>query len=627
MTDHGSADPITATQISAQRIAADIEAIAGFSESPPEVGYSRPTFTPAWKAARDYVIRQAETAGAEHIIDAAGNVHIRHRSVGWERPVWLSGSHIDSVPSGGKYDGVMGVVIPLEILRVRPDLPLELVVFCEEEGTTFNLGMIGSRAWTGAVDVATLERLTNRDGQTVVEAGAPYGLDPDRLRAAAAAEPEAAAPAEGKAAAPGAVPWTDRIDPQRYIGLVEVHAEQGVSLWDAGVPLAAVDRINGRRQFEITVTGEANHAGSTGMQGRRDALVGAAEMVAAIEALGLELDAELAHSVCTVGKLAVAPGAANVIPGEAGFSVDMRGQQEELLERGETTLRERLAEIARRRGLEVRIARSEHIAPSPLSSNIGVALQSAAAELGLEIPIRPSGALHDAAIVAEHVPTAMVFVASRGGISHNPEEFSASDDIAQAAAVLLRMIETHPDGVAAGHTAGDAVTLAALNAMPHDQAVRYCSGFFERSPWIVEQALRVRPFGSLAAFHAACMGVIEEAGEDAQLALIRAHPDLVGRLAKEGRLGVESTREQEAAGLAELTPAEAETFDRFNAAYHERFGFPFVICARKNRKDAILEAFPTRLEHERAEEIATAIGQIGEIAWLRMSDAIMDREP
>ena len=123
------------------------------------------------------------------------------------------------------------------------------------------------------------------------------------------------------------------------------------------------------------------------------------------------------------------------------------------------------------------------------------------------------------------------------------------------------------------------------------------------------------------------MGVIEEAGEDAQLALIRAHPDLVGRLAKEGRLGVESTREQEAAGLAELTPAEAETFDRFNAAYHERFGFPFVICARKNRKDAILEAFPTRLEHERAEEIATAIGQIGEIAWLRMSDAIMDREP
>ncbi|NBF41514.1 MAG: hydantoinase/carbamoylase family amidase [Spirochaetes bacterium] len=437
MTEHGSADPISASQISAERIAADIEAIAGFSESPAEIGYSRPTFTSAWKAARDYVIEQAEKAGAEHVIDAAGNVHVRHPTVGWDSPVWLSGSHLDSVPSGGKYDGVMGVVIPLEILRVRPDLPLELVIFCEEEGTTFNLGMIGSRAWTGAVDVETLERLTNRDGQTVVEAGTPYGLDVERLRAAAAADP---------ASAPTGVRWTDRIDPQRYIGLVEVHAEQGVSLWDAGVPLAAVDRINGRRQFEVTVTGHANHAGSTGMQGRRDALVGAAEMVAAIETLGLELDADLPYSVCTVGRLSVAPGAANVIPGEVGFSVDMRGQQEELLERGETALRERLAGIAGRRGLDVHVGRSEHIAPSPLSSKIGRALQAAAAELGLEIPIRPSGALHDAAIVAEHVPTAMVFVASRGGISHNPEEFSASDDIAQAAAVLLRMIERIPTG-------------------------------------------------------------------------------------------------------------------------------------------------------------------------------------
>lgn len=597
-------------RISPERIAADIEAIAGFSESPPEVGYSRPTFTPAWRAARDYVIGQAETAGCEHVIDAAGNVHVRHRSVGWKRPVWLSGSHVDSVPSGGKYDGVMGVVIPLEIMRVRPELPLELVIFCEEEGTTFNLGMIGSRAWTGALGVETLERLTNRDGQTVVEAGAAHGLDADRLRTA-----------ERAISAGEPVAWTDRIDPRRYIGLVEVHAEQGVSLWDAGVPLAAVDRINGRRQFEVAITGQANHAGSTGMKGRRDALVGAAEMISAIEALGLELDTELPYSVCTVGRMTVAPGAANVIPGEVGFSVDMRAQQEDLLERVETALRETVSEVAGRRGLQQHVGRSERIAPSPLSAEIGRALQAAAADLGLDVPIRPSGALHDAAIVAAHVPTAMIFVASRDGVSHNPAEFSSPEDIAQAAAVLRRMMETHP-GALPGTAGAETITLSGLNELPHEQAVAYCSGFFEDSPWIVDQALRERPFASLEAFHAACMRAIEEAGVDRQLALIRAHPDLVGRLAKEGHLGAESTGEQAAAGLAELTPAEAATFDRYNAAYHERFGFPFVICARKNRKDAILEAFPVRLENDREREIATALEQIGEIAWLRMADAI-----
>jgi OHCU decarboxylase len=587
--------------IRSERIAADIEAIAGFSESPPEIGYSRPTFSDAWRAARDYVIAEAEAAGAEHVIDAAGNVHIRHRSVGWDRPAWLSGSHIDSVPSGGKYDGVMGVVIPLEIIRARPDLPLELVVFCEEEGTTFNLGMIGSRAWTGAVDVESLGRLTNREGQTVLEAGAPHGLDAERLRAAA----------DGA----GELQWTDRIDPRRYLGLVEVHAEQGVSLWDAGVPLAAVDRINGRRQFEVTVTGQANHAGSTGMRGRRDALAGAAEMISTVEALGLELDDELPYSVCTAGTLSVTPGAANVIPGEATFTVDMRGQEEALLERGEVALRERVGEIAARRDLEHHVRRSEHIAPSPLSQEIGRALQAAAAELGLEVPIRPSGALHDAAIVAEHVPTAMIFVASREGVSHNPAEFSATEDIAQAAAVLLRMIEAHSNAPAT-------VTLAELNELPHEEAVARCGGFFEDSPWIVERALRERPFEDLEAFHAACMRVIEEAGEEAQLALIRAHPDLVGRLAREGRLGAESTGEQAAAGLTELTPEQADAFERYNATYHERFGFPFVICARKNRKEAILEAFPKRLENDREREIATALEQIGEIAWLRMTDAI-----
>ncbi len=133
--------------INASRIAADIEAIASWSEVPPSIGYSRPTFSPEWVAARDYVIEQAIAAGCHFRIDASGNVHLRPRARSWDEPLWLSGSHIDSVPTGGKYDGVVGVVAPLEVLRAVPNAALELIIFAEEEGTTFNLGMLGSRAW------------------------------------------------------------------------------------------------------------------------------------------------------------------------------------------------------------------------------------------------------------------------------------------------------------------------------------------------------------------------------------------------------------------------------------------------------------------------------------------------
>ena len=166
--------------------------------------------------------------------------------------------------------------------------------------------------------------------------------------------------------------------------------------------------------------------------------------------------------------------------------------------------------------------------------------------------------------------------------------------------------------------------LSSLNAMPVAEARELCGGFFENSPWIVEEALKERPFESLHDFHAVCMRVIDAAGVARQLELIRAHPDLVGRLAREGRLGQESTQEQAAAGLTQLTEKEIKAFERYNAAYHDRFGFPFVICARRNRKEAILAALPQRLEQTRTEEIRTALAEIGDIALLRMLDAVRE---
>jgi 2-oxo-4-hydroxy-4-carboxy-5-ureidoimidazoline decarboxylase len=168
------------------------------------------------------------------------------------------------------------------------------------------------------------------------------------------------------------------------------------------------------------------------------------------------------------------------------------------------------------------------------------------------------------------------------------------------------------------------VDLAALNAMPYDDAVKLCGGFFEHSPWIVEAALHKRPFETVEAFHGACMDAVSSSSEGAKVALIRAHPDLVGRLARAAGLTRESRREQASAGLDALTAAEAKRLERYNAEYRERFGFPFVICARKNRTAAILEALPRRLGQTRDEEIREAIAQIGEIARLRMGDAIRD---
>src|SRR5688572_10559741 len=271
--------------ISVERIHSDITAIARCTETPGN-GATRPTFSRAWGEARAYVIAQAEAAACEVRTDAAGNVHSRPTSLGWDAPAWLVGSHIDTVPHGGDYDGVAGVVVGLELLRsAREDgieaAAVELIVFAEEEGPTFGLGMLGSRAWVGDLDAERLVQLRNAAGRTYLEAGAPFGVDAARLS-------------------------DDRCRGDRYFGLLEVHIEQGPGMWRRDQRLAVVRAIAGRRQYRVTVHGEANHAGATAMSDRKDALAGAAEMVTALEGAVKQLSAD---AVLTVGRLEVKPNA------------------------------------------------------------------------------------------------------------------------------------------------------------------------------------------------------------------------------------------------------------------------------------------------------------------------------
>ncbi|HUI69305.1 MAG TPA: Zn-dependent hydrolase [Spirochaetia bacterium] len=398
--------------VDGKRLARDIEAIAGFSEQDPAVGHSRPTFSSAWRKARDYVIHEAAKAGCATRVDEAGNVHARPSGLGWESPAWLCGSHIDSVPTGGKYDGVVGVVVALEVLRSAPDAAVELVVFAEEEGTTFGLGMLGSKAWAGTLGARELQALRNSDGKDYLSAGAEHGVDPDRLD-------------------------RERLRPERYRGLVEVHVEQGPSLWNMGEPLAVVTGINGRHQYLCTLLGAANHAGSTKMSDRQDALAGAAECMTFLETIGKELDGEADHTVITVGRLEVEPNAINVIPGRVRFSIDFRSPSDDVLARGGELLRAGLARIGTERGLKIELTRTEQLAATPLDQGVCDMLRAAAGRLDLRLPDAKSGALHDTAILAPFLPSAMLFVASKDGISHNPAEFSRTEHIALATRVLV----------------------------------------------------------------------------------------------------------------------------------------------------------------------------------------------
>lgn len=568
------------------RIRADIEAVARCTATPGK-GATRPTFSPAWAEARSYVIAQSQAAGCDVRTDAAGNVHARPASLGWEAPAWLVGSHIDTVPHGGDYDGVAGVVVGLELLRSARDdgvanLPVELIVFAEEEGPTFGLGMIGSRVWAGELTEERLRDLKNSDGQNYLEAGEPFGVDA------------------------GALPSTWPLD--AYLGLIEVHIEQGPGMWRRDQRLAVVRTIAGRRQYRVTVGGEANHAGATSMADRRDALAAAAGMIVELRRLARELANDC---VITVGRIDNRPNAVNVISERVEFTIDFRAPADTLLIAGEGEIQKIIDTTAGAHGVKAESVLTETIVARPMDARLGERLVRCANAIGLtDVPVTISGALHDSAVLAPHLPTAMLFIPSRDGISHNPAEFSRGEDVATAAAVVERLVRRP--------------TLRQLNGMSRDGFVAAVGGCFEHSPWIAERAWAWRPFGSVSDLNEKLVGVVRGATAEEQLGLIRAHPDLVGRLAQEGRLTRESTGEQAAAGLTTLSAEEVAAFERQNAAYREKFGFPFVICARENKKDAILAAFPRRLRNTREQEVAAALDEIYKIARLRLADAVWE---
>ncbi|HEX5556528.1 MAG TPA: M20 family metallo-hydrolase [Gaiellales bacterium] len=393
----------------AARAMARADELAACSERAGEI--TRRYGTPELVAARELLEAWMLQAGLRTRVDRAGNL-IGTLGAG-ERPAVVIGSHFDTVVDAGRYDGNLGILLGIgcaeELAGADPAHDLTVVAFCDEEGTRFPTAYFGSRAFLGAPlpDGA----LTDAEGATLAA-----GID---IAGNAAAEPGSGLPANA-------------------VAYLEAHIEQGPVLEAQGHPLGIVTAITGGAKLTVTLTGTAGHAGTVPMGLRRDAFSAAAEIALAVERLARD-DGE---AVATVGEVAVAPGAANVIPGRAAISIDLRhpddGRRGRLLGR----VREIVADVAARRGVEAAVDVVHHERSVVCDRALGERMRRAARSIRLDPPSLASGAGHDAVVLSDHVPVAMLFVRCAGGISHNPAESVTEDDVAAALAVLTAVVRS-----------------------------------------------------------------------------------------------------------------------------------------------------------------------------------------
>jgi allantoate deiminase len=383
----------------------------------PSGGLFRPVYGEAWQEALATLQTWASERGLETYRDAVGNCYARLEGSEPGDSI-LTGSHIDTVRSGGRYDGALGVISGLLALAAlkrhvgRPRKTLELVALCEEEGSRFHANFLGSRAITGLLAAEELDRIRDEDGTTIASAMGEIELDPTRLAEA------------------------QRNDIGAYI---ELHIEQGRVLQDLGLPLGIVHTITGIRHFEMTVTGRVDHAGTTPMRLRRDAGLAAAEMMLAAARAA---DQAGPPAVATVGQLELSPGAINIVPGSAHFTMDARHPDTTQLGHLVRAIEASSADIAEIRQVELAITPLVDVPPAPMNSGLMQVLRESAAGRGLNFHEMPSGAGHDAQIMATRFPSAMLFVPSRDGRSHCPEEYTAPDDAVRGVEVLVEALRT-----------------------------------------------------------------------------------------------------------------------------------------------------------------------------------------
>jgi allantoate deiminase len=380
-------------------------------------GVTRLSFTDEERAAKDRVASYMEEAGLSVYEDAAGNLFGRREGRDSDLPAVLIGSHVDSVYNGGNFDGALGVLAGVEVMQtmeeqgIDTEHPIEVVAFTDEEGVRFSFGMIGSRALAGKLTPEDLTRYKDENGVSIAEAMRAYGLDPEKI---------------GEVARP-----EDSIK-----AYVELHIEQGRVLENENLPAGVVTGIAGPVWLHFSLEGETGHAGATPMNLRHDALAAAAEIVGIIETEA----AKTGTSVGTIGQLEVEPGGINIIPGKARFSLDLRDIDEGVRDGVEGRILEEAEEACRRRGVKLEIETLQRLAPAPCSDLVRSAAERACEKLGIRPHALPSGAGHDGMQLTDLCPMGMIFVRSKNGVSHNPDEWSSQEDCAVGGNVLYHAV-------------------------------------------------------------------------------------------------------------------------------------------------------------------------------------------
>jgi N-carbamoyl-L-amino-acid hydrolase len=406
-------------RIESSAIRKNIEALSMFGRTEAgtfQQGVSRIGYSDADIAGRRFVMDLMRATGASVRIDAAGNIFAARPGRDRTAPPLLFGSHIDSVPNGGNFDGDLGSLSAVEILRLLSEQRIEtrrgltVVVWACEEATFAGAALNGSRIAAGLAQPSEIQLVSR--GLTKAEAIKRVGGDPTRLEAA-------------------------RIKPGDYHAYLEMHIEQGGTLEREKVPVGVVQGIVSIDDYEVVVTGLANHAGTTPMPDRQDALIAASQLTLAVREIATS---EPGAQVGTVGHMEVLPNAANVIPGEVRMSIEFRDLAAEKLDRLGEKLRARAAQIQSQTRTNISLKRIFHSESAYAASEVQDRIAASASRMRLDTKRMPSGAGHDAQSMARLMPMGMIFVPSIGGISHSPRELTTWDDCANGANMLLETV-------------------------------------------------------------------------------------------------------------------------------------------------------------------------------------------
>ncbi|WP_048602107.1 M20 family metallo-hydrolase [Rubeoparvulum massiliense] len=403
--------------IEKDRIQNDLEQIAQFGKLP-QGGVTRLALSDLDMKARTYFIEAMKQAKLDVRVDAVGNIYGRREGKKNLPPVLL-GSHLDTVPEGGNYDGIVGVTSALEVIRTLNDAgiiterPIEIINFTAEESSRFRASTIGSKAVKGAITSEKMHKMVDKEEISFYQALQNAGYHPEQLDAV-------------------------KLAPGAYHAFIEMHIEQGPVLERLDKKIGIVTAIAAPTRMHITIEGKADHSGNTPMNMRQDALAGACEIILAIEEIAKAKAGE--HTVGTVGDVSVKPGAMNVIPGEVQLWVDIRDIALEDKKKAVQLLLEKLDEVAQQRGLKVKYEMLSDEVPVQLCPRIIQSIQAVTEKLNYPYHVMHSGAGHDAMNLVPITDVGMIFVPSQAGISHNIAEFTAIDDIALGANVLLHTV-------------------------------------------------------------------------------------------------------------------------------------------------------------------------------------------